>query len=572
MASVKGHSAVVFNHHAQISMFTALTALLGMARLLGELARFVHQPAVLGEILAGVLLGKTVFGRIWDTGYNFLFKVNSAGFIAVQGVAALSVTLFMLVAGIEMSLKDICKRRVQSLVVAAAGIIVPLVSGFLLVFFGFEHFDPPSGVNRTHFALVIGVAMSITALPVVAKTLRDLHLYHTDVGVTVMAAATVNDLIGWTLFAIVLSLSGRGDGGPPLGAAIALSVIFVVFMLTFGRWIFDFLLPPLQAYLSWPGGVLGFIGFTSLASASFALYIGLHNTLGSFMTGAALSDSKHLRHRTRSMLDMFVSHFFVPIYFASVAITIDFVNDFSAKIVFSILIVSCAGKLIGAYVGARLARIDHRESVAVAICMNSRGAIEIILANVALQYDLISRKLFVALVFMAIITSLLPGPLLRLLIGSPNPASFIMYMSPRSFVKRLSATTAEAAIEELCKRIGVEQFCTQVFDQEMAEPSGQDNRTAISHASVSGLAAPRVAIGISQEGINFQSPSGVTAQIVILVLTPSTDLDVQHDILQDIESFTASHEFLEEVRTARNITEVFALVQVKRGERPPADV
>jgi Kef-type K+ transport system membrane component KefB len=138
-----GAVAVTLDHHAQISLFTALTVLLGMARLLGELARFVHQPAVLGEIIAGILLGQTVLGKIWKTGYNFLFRKGSAGFIAVQGVAALAVTLFMLVAGIEMSFKDVVKRRNQSLIVAAAGIIVPLSSGMLLTYFGFRHFDPP---------------------------------------------------------------------------------------------------------------------------------------------------------------------------------------------------------------------------------------------------------------------------------------------------------------------------------------------------------------------------------------------------------------------------------------------
>jgi Kef-type K+ transport system membrane component KefB/mannitol/fructose-specific phosphotransferase system IIA component (Ntr-type) len=564
-----GAVAVTLDHNAQISLFTSLTVLLGLARLLGELARFVHQPAVLGEIVAGILLGQTVLGKIWKTGYDFLFRKGSAGFIAVQGVAALAVTLFMLVAGIEMSFKDVVKRRNQSLIVAAAGIIVPLGSGMLLTYFGFRHFDPPPGVNRVHFALVIGVAMSITALPVVAKTLRDLHLYHTDMGITVMAAATVNDLIGWSLFAIALSLSGRSEGGPHLAISLVFSVLFVVLMLTVGRWVFDLLLPPLQAYLTWPGGVLGFIGFSGLASASFALYIGLHNTLGAFMTGAALGDSKHLRHRTRNMLDMFVSYLFVPIYFASVAISIDFVKDFSAVIVFSILIVACAGKLIGAYVGARVARIGHREAVAIAVCMNSRGAIEIILANVALQYNLISQKLFVALVFMAIITSMLPGPLLRLIIGSPNPSTFTAYMSPRAFVRKLSAVTAEAAIAELCSRIGMEQYCHAVYEEELTTSSGKDNRTAIPCAAVSGLSAPRVAIGISQDGIDFQSPSGVSAQVIILVLTPSSDLDAQHDLLRDIDSFTESREFLDEIKVAHTVTEVFALVQVKRGERTP---
>jgi Kef-type K+ transport system membrane component KefB/mannitol/fructose-specific phosphotransferase system IIA component (Ntr-type) len=561
-----------FGHSAQVALYVSLTVLLGLSRLLGELARFVRQPAVLGEILAGVFLGQTVLGRIWKTGYNYLFQTGTAGFIAVQGVTGLAVTLFMLVAGIEMSFKDIVKRRNQSLIVAAAGIIVPLSSGMLVTYFAFDKFDPPPGVVRIHFSLVIGVAMSITALPIVAKTLRDLHLYHTDMGITVMAAATLNDLMGWSLFAVALSISGSEESRPSLAIGLVFSLVFVVGMLTIGRWLFDMLLPPLQAYLSWPGGVLGFIGFSTLASAAFALYIGLHNTLGAFMAGAALSDSAHLRHRTRNMLDMFVTYLFVPIYFATVALNVDFVNDFSPLIVFSILSIACGGKLVGAYIGSRLASLPHREALGVAICMNSRGAIEIILANVALQSNLISRKMFVALVFMAITTSMLPGPLLRLLIGSTHPTSFTAYMSPRAFSRKLCASTAEGAIKELCGRVGLAVHSGKVHEVELARSSGCDNRCAIPRAAVADLSAPRVVVGLAgPEGIDFQSPSGVTAQVVILVLTPGSDMDVQHDILEDIESFTSSQEFLDELLMARTITEVFALVQVKRGERQPHD-
>jgi mannitol/fructose-specific phosphotransferase system IIA component (Ntr-type) len=314
--------------------------------------------------------------------------------------------------------------------------------------------------------------------------------------------------------------------------------------------------------------VIGFIGFTAFASASFALYIGLHNTLGAFIIGAALGDSSHLRHRTRNMLDMFVTFLLVPIYFATVGLNVDFISDFEPKIVFPILAVACGGKLIGAYIGARIARMGHGQSLAICICMNSRGAIEIILANVALESNVISQKIFVALVFMAITTSMLPDPLFRLLIGSTNPTTFTAYMSPKAFVSKLGAVTAEFAIEVLCARIGMEQYSSTAYEEELALQSGRDNRTAVPNAAVEDLAAPRVMIGVSEDGIDFQSPSGVTAQVIVLVFTPRSDIDARHDILREVDSFLASHEFLEEILDPRTITEVFALVQVNRGERP----
>jgi Kef-type K+ transport system membrane component KefB len=236
-------SAVSFDHDAQIAMFVALTTLLGLSRLLGELARFVHQPAVLGEIIAGIVLGQTVLGRMWKSGYGFLFRTGSASSVAFQAVAGLAVTLFTLVAGIEMSLGNVPIRRNRALAVAVAGIITPFGGGIILTYFAFDNFDPPPGANRIHFALVIGVDMSITALPVVAKTLRDIHLYHTDIGITVMSAATVNDLIGWSLFAVTLSFSGSDEGRPSLAISLSCPLVFVVALLTIGRWLFDLLLP-----------------------------------------------------------------------------------------------------------------------------------------------------------------------------------------------------------------------------------------------------------------------------------------------------------------------------------------
>jgi mannitol/fructose-specific phosphotransferase system IIA component (Ntr-type) len=199
--------------------------------------------------------------------------------------------------------------------------------------------------------------------------------------------------------------------------------------------------------------------------------------------------------------------------------------------------------------------------------MHSRGAIENILANVALQSHLILRKMFVSLVFLAIATSMLPGPLLHLLIASSHPTSFTAYISTRAFASKLW----EGAIDAVCGRIGMAgSSSSKLYEVEPARSPGRDNRCAMPHTAVTDLSAPRVVVGLAPDGTDFQSPSGVTAQVVILVLTPGSDMDAQHDLLQDIASFTSSQEFVDELLTARSITELFALVQIERGERPHA--
>lgn len=553
-------------HDEQVAMLVSLLCMLGLGRLLGELAMRLKQPCVLGEILAGVLLGKTVLGRAWPAAWKFLFNPDSPNGIAVIRIGTLAVTFFMLVAGIEMSLNTVMRRIKQSVVVSAGGIIVPFVAGFLLAYFTYSKFDPPATVKRFNFAFIIGVAMSITALPIVAKTLRDLHLYRTDMGMTVMAAATIDDLLGWALFAVSISISGGTSHGPGLIPALVLLPVFVVGMLIIGRWIFNLILPWVQAYLSWPGGVFGFIGTVSLASASFAQYIGVHSTLGAFMTGVALGDSMHLRDKTRGTLDQFVSFLFVPIYFTGIALNVDFISHFDPLIVFSVLAVACVGKLVGSFSASRLAGLTNRESLAVCVCMNARGAVEIILANVALENKLIKEPVFVALVIMAISTSMLPGPLLVRILGRSPVCSFTSFIPPNGFLPDIRATTSEGAIKELCSALGLESHAANVVSAEAVDPTGNDNGVALPHALVVGLAAPRIAVGLSRDGVDFDAPNRVASKVIILVLAPRGDIDAQHDLLEDITRFTDSHQFVEELLRVRRLTELFALVKVKRSE------
>lgn len=557
---------MALSHDEQLAMFVSLLCLLGFGRALGELARRLHQPAVLGEILAGVLLGRTVLGRAWPAAWKFLFDPESLNATAVIGIGTLAVTLFMLVAGIEMSLRAVWKRGPQSVIVSVGGILIPFCIGFITAYFAFSRFDPPKGVDRKHFAFLIGVAMSITALPVVAKTLRDLHLYRTDMGVTVMSAATIDDLLGWALFAVVLSISSTDHSGPGLVVSLTLAPVFVFGMLTIGRWLFHRILPWLQAYLSWPGGVLGFIGTTSLASSSFSLYIGLHSTLGAFMTGAALGDSMHLRDKTRETLDQFVSFLFVPIYFAGIAVNIDFIGKFDAFIVFVMFLIACVGKLVGAYVGARIARLSNRESVALAVCMNARGAVEIILANIALDNDLITEKVFVGLVVMAITTSMIPGPLLGYILGRKRAISFTAFIPPTGFVSSLRAQTPLEAVRELCSTLDSGDHAGNIMAQEELEPTGRDSGVAIPHGEVRGLSTPRVAVGLSRDGIDFQAPSGMPSKVIILVLMPCGDIDAQHDLLDDITKMLGNSELVNELQNTRTLTELFALMQIRRAE------
>jgi Kef-type K+ transport system membrane component KefB/mannitol/fructose-specific phosphotransferase system IIA component (Ntr-type) len=557
----------VHNLHASelTVMLLALGLLIGMARLLGELARSLHQPAVLGELLAGVILGPTVFGSLVPEWQSFLFPVEGPNSVLLQGVSTLAIVLFLLVAGLEVDLSVVWEQGPAALKVGVVGTVVPFVLGLGGAWLIPDLLGRPVDGDPLIFALFLATAMAISALPVIAKTLMDLNLYRTDLGMVVVSAAIFNDLIGFTLFAVILGMIGAGGTGLSVVATIGLTLVFVGLMLTLGQWAVHWLLPVLQAYTHWPAGVLGFIVTLGLFGAAFTEFIGIHAIFGSFIVGVAIGASDHLHERTRVMLEEFVSFIFAPVFFASIGLRVNFVTRFDLTLVVLLLGLACAGKLIGAVLGARWGGMPRREAWAVGYAMNARGAMEIILGLLALEAGVIRERLFVALVVMAIVTSAMSGPMMRWILRQKQPHRLINMLSPKLFLSDLKATTRREAIRELLTQADqqvelanyemVEQLAWQ---REEVAATGIGNGVAIPHARVPGLKSAIVVVGISEAGINFDAPDGQPAHILFLLLTPKEDPSVQLNLSASIAKSFRDPESLRRLLQSRNYTEFLA--------------
>lgn len=397
--------------------FLAVALLLGCARIAAEIAERLHQPAVIGEILAGVLLGPTVFGAALPELQATIFPASGPVAIALNSLSTLAIALFLLVAGMEINLATVWRQRTTAALVGVFGIVLPFALGFLASLAAPAWFGAREGVPPAVFALFFATAMSITALPVIAKILFDLRILGTDLGVTVVSAAILNDLLGWIIFAFVLALAGAGEERFNPGVTAVLTVAFAAFMLTFVRSLLHAVLPWVQARTHWPAGVLA-LGLTlTMLSAAFTEWIGVHAVFGAFLFGIALGDSTHLRRRARVTIEEFVSSIFAPLFFASIGLQANFVAHFDLLLILVVLLVACAGKIFGCAYAAHLSGFDKRESWAVGFGMNARGAMEIVLGVLALQADIISERLFVALVVMALVTSMASGYLIQKTFG-----------------------------------------------------------------------------------------------------------------------------------------------------------
>ena len=525
------------SEHYALVFLLSLAVLLGVARLLGELARAIGLPLVVGEIIAGILLGQTGLGRLAPSVHAFLLPKGVPAQM-LSGYTTVAVVLLLVVAGLEVDLGIVKKRGRSALWVAALGMLMPMLGGFVM-----GYLVPDSVLvhpeQRGLFAVFIGVALSISALPVIAKTLLDLGLFKTDVGLIVMSAAMVDDIVGWIAFSVLL---GPMQGGVidlvQLARTIGLAVAFAVISLALGRRLIDRVLARIETNRDLaPGRILSLLIVLAILGASATQAIGVHAVLGGFIVGVMVGDSPRLRERTQQTVKQFVTNVFAPVFFASVALRVDFVANFDAVLCLVVFVIASVAKVVGCTIGARISSMSWRESLAVGFGLNARGAMEIILALLARDAGLVSDSVFVALVTMAIGTSLLAGPMMKHLLyrsGSGAPTSSRSaardtageLVRAGAFVPKLAAVNPAKAIEELGQALRgvigelVEPALIAVLERELIASTGLGDDVAIPHAAVEGLKDPVLALGLSSDGIDFDAPDGRPARIVFLLLIP----------------------------------------------------
>lgn len=559
----------MYNSYEITLLFIELGILLASARLLGEIFIRFNQPAVVGEILAGVILGPSILGSIAPEWNALLFPNIGSRSIFLDGFTTVAIALFLLVAGLEVDLSTIWRQGKSVLIIGVLGIIIPFTVAFLPAIFSPAFFGGGIYSDRLLFALFFATALSISALPVIAKILMDLNIYRTDLGMVIIAASTFEDLLGGIMFAFILGLSGTTTGhGFGIMQTLVMTAAFAFILLTLGRVILHKILPWIQAHSSWPGGVLGFALSISLFAAAFTEWIGVHAIFGAFLMGIAIGDSSHLREHTRKIINQFISSIFAPIFFASIGLKINFFENFDIYLVLVVLLIACIGKIVGCGVGARIGGLPIKEAWAVGFGLNARGAIEIVFGLLALQYGLINQRMFVALVVMALVTSIMSGPLIQFVLKHKKSRRFIDFTSSRAFIKSLTSENKKDVIKELSSYLAnitylnAEEIDSAVWERELTMSTGIGNFVAVPHARVGELKAPIIAVGLSNTGIDFDSPDGEAAKIIFLILTPTHDDGIQLEILADIAGYFKDVEFADKVLKVNNYTEFKALMMI----------
>lgn len=394
-------------------LLTQVILILVLSRLMSSLLRAAAQPAVIGEIVAGVLLGPLVFGKLAPELQTKLF--SPADLSELKGLSELGLVLFMFVAGAGLR----TPARMRTPVVTAGWIgslsfAVPLLLGLGVGQLLYPYFAPP-GVGRWAFALFIGTALSITALPVMARIVKDRHLSEAAVGYTSLAAATVTDVLSWTMLLVLTTFVTSNADWTGFARQSACLVVLIIVMLGLVRPLFAKLVRNPQLFAtpdSVPQAVM-LIGLFCCAQATELA--GAHAAFGSFLFGLCVPREERAISATVRGIEQLAALVFMPIFFAFAGLSTTSAALTSASLgaLALVLVAATLGKLAGASVGARVAGYSWRTALGIGSLMNARGLVELIAIKIGLDTGVIEQSMFTILLIMAAATTLLTGPLLN---------------------------------------------------------------------------------------------------------------------------------------------------------------
>lgn len=393
------------------------TLLFATARVLADVMKRLGQATVIGELLSGIVLGPSLLGYFAPVAYRLLFPNDATADHMLEAVAWIGVIMLLLYTGLETDLGIMRGVGRASLIVSSLGIVIPWGAGFAV---GWEipaSFLAAPG-QRLIFALFIAVAMSISAVPVIAKILIDLDLMRRDLGMLILAAGIFDDTIGWLMLSIVAGLAAHGAIDlRTLGWILLAVTAFIAFcyyagsalVLRIMRWVDD-------RALAEHAGMSAMVAI-AMACAIITQAIGIHAVFGAFIAGVMLGRSPRLRKSDRAELEAITVGVFAPVFFAYSGLKVDLFTIESGSILGLFIGVAILGKLVGCTAGGLLYGLKPRESLAIAVGMNARGGMGIIVALLGLSLGVLTREMYAVIIVIAIVTSLMTPPILSALLA-----------------------------------------------------------------------------------------------------------------------------------------------------------
>ncbi len=562
-------------HHILLFLIQVLI-LLGLARGLGELLRRVGQPSLIGDLLVGIVLGPTILGRAAPGLHAMLFPADPTQIVMLETVAWLGLFFFLLETGLELDFSSAWRQRGDALTIAFSDVLLPMLIAFVPCLFFPQRLIGDAG-GRVSFALFMAAIMTISAMPATARVLQDLNLYKTNVGFLIMSALSVNDLIGWVIFTLILGFVTQAEVRLVGVALTAVGTIgFSAFCLTAGRWFADKSMATMRRLaMPEPGSSLTFIALLGLLCGAITTAIGIHALFGFFLAGIMAGEARSLSERTRQVISQMVHAIFIPLFFAGIGLQLDLLANFNPLLVLVLFVLGTAGRYLGAWVGVTLTDQPRANRDVIAIAHVPGGEMQIVVSMLAVEYGLLTREVFVAVVVGAVASTAVLGAWMGAALKRRKAVDLLEFFA-RDLVLDLKSATPEEAVRELCEAVAVartvppsETLFEAVMKRERDFGTAIDHGIAVPHARLDGVRSPMIVFGRSADGIDWNSPDGQATSLVFLLLTPRDDSVVQLRALGTISRALrdpAARQKLARAEAGQGVWE--ALTEVMAGKQP----
>jgi Kef-type K+ transport system membrane component KefB len=408
-----GHATSSSHPNVLLHVLLAMVVVIVASRVLGAVFRYLQQPPVIGEVIAGIMLGPSLLGSLAPSASAYLLPPTVAPFLGI--IAQVGVVLFMFLIGLELDTSLLRKKTHSTIAISHASIIAPFLLGSVAALWLYPKLSS-SDVPFSVFALFMGVSMSVTAFPVLARILTDRGISKTRLGVIAISCAAVDDVTAWCLLAFVVSVAqSRVDGAL---VTIALTLGYLALMLLLVRPLLARLVRRQEILRHVSQGTTALLLVGLLLSALVTEYIGIHALFGAFLLGAIIPHESLLAKSVASKLEDLVVVFLLPAFFAFTGMRtqIGLISGLDNWLACALIIaVACLGKFGGSSIAARLSGLDWRDSASIGVLMNTRGLMELIVLNIGLDLKVLSPTLFAMMVIMALVTTFATTPVLHLI-------------------------------------------------------------------------------------------------------------------------------------------------------------
>lgn len=561
------------SEHQLFIFLIQFALLLGACKVVGYFLEKIKQPTITGDVLVGLLLGPAVFGRYAPEWQGFLFPADKVQW-AMLGTVAWFGNLFLLMeTGLEINFSKVWKQRGEALKLCFADLIIPIVLCFLPFYLLPDHYlvDPS---QRFLFALFIASIMTISALPVAIRGLQDLGILKTDMGFLIVSALTLNDIVGWVMFTIILGVFAHS--GVEYGfilKLIALTLAFTLFSLTVMKRLVDKAVSLIHTKIGPETGYkTTFIVILGMLFGAVTLQIGIHSLFGFFIAGIVVGEARHISEKDRQTIHRMVYSIFVPIFFAKIGLQIDILANLDIFLVSLITLLGVGSRFFGAYVGAKWAKQKKANLVSIAISHTAGGEMHIVVAMLAYSARLINETVFVSVVAASIFSTIIFGPWLSFTLRKLRKDLLNFLFDKQSVIfDNRSKTKDELLISLLATaapHIGFKESIlrTEVFAREEQMSTAVGRGVAFPHAHLDGLDNAKLFVVKPSKGIEWDSPDGESVKLVFLILSPAETPEAQLKLMQTLSATVRNPKYLEKLIYSDDASKIYRLLKAQIAE------